>query len=161
MPVFIQTKTNMKTYKTLPFCIFLFLPLLSCAQISDKQKDKNNMFPYRDGTYAGMSQSVYTQEPYWGKVQLTIENGLYKDLKFGIRDSSLHETFNLDYAKHFAGNDVYIQQTKNDWNGVKNYPAKFIEKQDIDKVDAVSGATWSYNIFKASLLDALGKAARQ
>jgi major membrane immunogen (membrane-anchored lipoprotein) len=108
-----------------------------------------------------MSRSIYAQEPYWGIVQVTIYNGTYRDIKFEIRDSSLHETFNLDYARHFAGNDVYIQQTKNDWNGVKIYPKKFIRKQDIYQVDAVTGATWSYNIFKASLIDALNKAGRK
>lgn len=149
----------MKTFRSLIIGILLFLPYLSFCQKADKDTG-SNIFPYRDGVYTGMSQSSYTQEPYWGKVQVTIANGAFSDIKFMIRDSALHEDFNLGYAKHFAGNDVYIQQTKNDWNGVKNYPEKFLKKQDIYKVDAVSGATWSYKIFKASLFDALGKAGR-
>ncbi len=72
-----------------------------------------------------------------------------------IRDSALHETFNAAYAKHFAGNDLYIQQTRNDWNGVQTYPSHLMKKQDLNKVDVISGATWSYNIFKASFLEAL------
>jgi len=32
--------------------------------------------------------------------------------------------------------------------------------QDIDKLDAISGSTWSYNIFKASVKDALNKAKK-
>jgi major membrane immunogen (membrane-anchored lipoprotein) len=31
---------------------------------------------------------------------------------------------------------------------------------DINKVDATTGATWSYNIFKASVMEALKKAAK-
>jgi major membrane immunogen (membrane-anchored lipoprotein) len=136
-------------------CISFIAYSQNPGSISDK---KNIIFPYRDGIYTGMSQSEYTSEPYWGKVQVTIEKGAYSNVNFEIRDTSLHETFNLDYAKHFAGNEVYIQQTKNDWNGVKTYPRKFLREQDITKVDGISGATWSYKIFKASLLDALNNA---
>ena len=35
------------------------------------------------------------------------------------------------------------------------YPKKLTEKQDTNKLDAISGATWSYNIFRASVSDAL------
>lgn len=110
---------------------------------------------YKDGTYMGQSRASYTAEPYWGKVRITIENGLFTDINFMIRDSALHETFNDKYASHFAGNEIYIQQTRNDWNGVKTYPLNLKSKQKISKVDVISGATWSYNIFKASLQDAL------
>ncbi len=113
---------------------------------------------YKDGTYVGQSRSLYTEEPYWGKVQITIENGLFTDIKFMIRDSALHETFNDKYASHFAGNEIYIQQTRNDWKGVKTYPENLKSKQQISKVDVISGATWSYNIFKASLQEALKSA---
>jgi major membrane immunogen (membrane-anchored lipoprotein) len=41
---------------------------------------------------------------------------------------------------------------------VQTYPAKFLKVQDIDKVDAITGATWSYNLFKASLAVAMAKA---
>jgi major membrane immunogen (membrane-anchored lipoprotein) len=137
----------------------MFLSFSLLAQ-SQKSTDKNNgVFPYRDGVYMGTSQSEYTSEPYWGKVKVSIEKGAYRSIQFEIRDSSLHETFNLDYSKHFAGNEEYIQQTRNDWNGVRTYPVKLLREQDISKVDAISGATWSYKIFKASLLDALSKAA--
>lgn len=110
---------------------------------------------YKDGIYMGQSRASYTAEPYWGKVRVTIENGLFTDINFMIRDSALHETFNDKYASHFAGNEIYIQQTRNDWNGVKTYPLNLTSKQKINKVDVISGATWSYNIFKASLQDAL------
>jgi major membrane immunogen (membrane-anchored lipoprotein) len=116
---------------------------------------------YKDGVYSGESQSVYKGEPYWGKVRVTIADGKLTDITFSIRDSSLHETFNTEYAKHFAGNEVYIQQTKNDYNGVLTYPRKLAEVQDTAKVDAISGATWSYNIFRSALSEAMKKAFRQ
>jgi major membrane immunogen (membrane-anchored lipoprotein) len=150
----------MKLSRIAFLCIFLFINCLPYSQSSGQGSDKKNMLPYKEGVYTGMSQSEYTSEPYWGKVQVTIDKDGYRAIKYEIRDSSLHENFNLAYAKHFEGNDVYIQQTKNDWNGVLTYPLKFLREQDINKVDAISGATWSYKIFKASLLDALSKASR-
>lgn len=121
----------------------------------NEEATQDTLVTYPDGTYTGESRSAYTEEPYWGKVQLTIEKGLVTCVNFVIRDSSLHETFNQDYEKHFEGNPVYIRQSRNDWNGVKTYPAKFLEAQNISKVDAVSGATWSYNIFRAAINEAL------
>jgi major membrane immunogen (membrane-anchored lipoprotein) len=110
---------------------------------------------YRDGIFEGRSRASYTDEPYWGIATITIKEGLITDIKFIIRDSSLHETFNEKYEKHFEGNQVYIQQSRNDWKGVQTYPKKLTEIRDIDKVDAISGATWSYNIFKASFNEAI------
>lgn len=111
----------------------------------------------KDGVYTGKSQSGYTAEPYWGIIKLTVKNGLITNINFMIRDSALHEKFTDAYAKHFEGNETYIQQTRNDWKGVNTYPAKLIEKQDLSKVDVISGATWSYNIFRSSVEQALAE----
>lgn len=113
---------------------------------------------YKDGTYEGISRAKYIDEPYWGSVQLTLKNGLFTEIYFVIRDSNLHETFDGNYEKHFEGNAEYIQQSRNDWKGVQTYPKMLSEKQDINKIDAVSGATWSYNIFRASVNEALKNA---
>ncbi len=43
-------------------------------------------------------------------------------------------------------------QCKNDWKGVRTYPKKLLKIKDINKIDATSGATWSYNIFRASVM---------
>jgi major membrane immunogen (membrane-anchored lipoprotein) len=66
--------------------------------------------------------------------------------------------FDEKYEKHFEGNTEYIQQSRNDWNGAQTYPKKLSETQDINKIDAISGATWSYNIFRASVNEALKNA---
>jgi major membrane immunogen (membrane-anchored lipoprotein) len=113
---------------------------------------------YKDGIYDGISRAKYIFEPFWGCVHFILKNGLFTDINFIIRDSSLHETFNAEYEKHFEGNDDYIQQSRNDWKGVQIYPKKLSEKQDINKIDAISGATWSYNIFRASVKEALENA---
>jgi major membrane immunogen (membrane-anchored lipoprotein) len=103
-----------------------------------------------DGVFRGESRSYYTDEPYYGRTQLIIENGKIMDVNFTIRDSMKHEDFDDSYERYFKGNDLYIQQCRNDRKGVLSYPDSLLKYQDLDKVDVISGATWSYNIFKAS-----------
>lgn len=110
---------------------------------------------YKDGLYSGVSRSIYTQEPYYGHASIIIDKGKIVKVDFLIRDSVLHENFDGAYERHFAGNQLYIQQCRNDWKGVQSYPDSLLKHQDIDKVDAISGATWSYNIFKASVKNAM------
>jgi major membrane immunogen (membrane-anchored lipoprotein) len=116
---------------------------------------KDTTVSYKDGTYEGQSRAKYVYEPFWGSVRFTLKNGIFTDINFTIRDSSLHETFYGKYEKHFEGNPEYIQQSRNDWKGVQTYPKKLSGQQDINKIDAISGATWSYNIFRASVNEAL------
>ncbi|MBN1927664.1 MAG: FMN-binding protein [Prolixibacteraceae bacterium] len=105
----------------------------------------------------GRSQSVYTEEPYVGFVTIVLNNNVISEVSFQIVDTLKNEVFGPDYEKHFPNNEFYQQQCRNDWQGVVNYPKELIKKQNIDSVDAVSGATWSYNIFKASVIKALEK----
>lgn len=140
-------------------CTFCVVILSESAKAQDN-KVKNNeasdsTVVFKDGTYMGISRAKYIYEPFWGIVRFTYKSGVYSDISFMIRDSSIHETFDGSYEKHFTGNDEYIQQSRNDWKGVQTYPRILSEKQDINKVDATSGATWSYNIFKASVNEAL------
>ncbi len=119
---------------------------------------QDTTFTYKDGTYSGQSRASYTEEPYWGQVLITVKKGYFTSINFMVRDSNLHETFDANYEKHFEGNPEYIQQTRKDWKGVQTYPKKLAKTQDINKVDATTGATWSYNIFKASITEALKNA---
>jgi major membrane immunogen (membrane-anchored lipoprotein) len=115
---------------------------------------------YKDGTYKGKSRSTYTAEPYYGFVEVTIENGRMKQIDFKIADTTNNEIFDSAYEKHYTGNEEYIQQCRNDWNGVKTYPKNLLKKQDVEKLDAISGATWSYRIFTCSVREALKNAKK-
>jgi major membrane immunogen (membrane-anchored lipoprotein) len=145
------------------FFIILFTSIFSTStfpqelKITDKAIQDTSAV-HKDGTYEGKSRAKYIYEPYWGSVHLTLKNGLFTEINFVIRDSNLHETFDEKYEKHFEGNPEYIQQSRNDWKGVQTYPKKLSEKQDINKIDAISGATWSYNIFRESVNEALKNA---
>ena len=145
--------------------IVLLLSLFISCLISSGQDSKaplkavqDSSVKYKDGTYEGKSRAKYIYEPFWGSVHLTLKNGLLTNINFVIRDSNLHETFDGNYEKHFVGNSEYIQQSRNDWKGVQTYPKKLSEKQDVNKLDAITGATWSYNIFRASVNEALKNA---
>jgi major membrane immunogen (membrane-anchored lipoprotein) len=145
--------------------VMLFVILIARSSFCPGQDNKNyeiasrdTSVSYKDGTYIGQSRASYTGEPYWGSVKITLKDGSFTSINFIIRDSSLHETFNENYEKHFQGNPVYIDQCRKDWKGVQTYPVKLSETRNPEKIDAMSGATWSYNIFKASVKEALEKA---
>lgn len=146
--------------------IIVLIVLLSALSFNTPAHKSTSTYPVQDtivrlndGTFEGRSRASYTGEPYWGIVRIKIDKGLVTEITFQVRDSNLHEQFDGKYEKHFEGNPVYIEQSRNDWKGVQTYPGKLLELKDIRKVDVVSGATWSYNIFKASLEEAL-KAAK-
>jgi len=117
--------------------------------------------PYLDGVYKAKSQAQYTYEPYVGYVTITIKNGWPIDAEFKIVDTAKNEPFDERYEKNFEGNQHYIDQCRSDLRGAKAYPGIFTKEKDIDKVDAISGATWSYNIFKESVNKALMMAKRK
>jgi uncharacterized protein with FMN-binding domain len=121
---------------------------------TDKQV-QDTIIKARDGIYEGKSQAAYIDEPYWGIIKLTVKDGVFSEVNFIIRDSVLHEYFDGKYEKHFEGNPVFVEQSRNDWKGVQAYPKRLTGSIDLKRVDAMSGATWSYNIFKASVEDAL------
>ena len=154
----------MKNFK-FPFALFILIIILLSSSFSvpgdlnlTGYNEQDTLIRYKDGTFTGQSRASYTQEPFWGNVKIKVVNGSITSISYKIRDSVVHVTFDANYEKHFQGNPVYIQQCRNDWKGVQTYPKKLSESQDINKVDAISGATWSFNIFKASLKEAMKNA---
>lgn len=138
--------------KLTPAC-FVFLAFFCFAYTAD--------MPYKDGHYKGCSRGGFTNEPYYGFTEIEIKDGRIVQVNYYIRDSSKHEVFNAAYERYFKGNELYVQQCRNDWQGIQSYPDSLVKYQDIKKVDAISGATWSYKIFKASVKDALRSATKE
>lgn len=154
-------KRNLAIVFTLAITCFLLSEGYSALPVNNPgshSSDTLNKAP--DGVYYGISRAKYIYEPYWGIVKFKIKNGRLDDIRFSIRDSAKHVNFDGKYEKYFEGNPEYIQQSRNDWKGVQRYPADLKRVQNIEKLDAVSGATWSYNIFKASVNDALKKSGQ-
>jgi major membrane immunogen (membrane-anchored lipoprotein) len=153
-----QKFNSMKTIITLTSSLLILFSI----SISTKGENNNlvelkdSSINYRDGVYVGQSKAKYTSEPFWGHIQISLKNGSFTGIEFFIRDSSIHESVDSMYGiRHYAGIPEYQKQCVKDGNGIKIYPQRLLEKQNLDKVDAISGATWSYNIFKASAKEAL------
>jgi major membrane immunogen (membrane-anchored lipoprotein) len=117
--------------------------------------------PYKDGVYEGRSHAIYSYEPYVGVVKLTVKDGWITEVDFKIVDTVKNELFDSNYERYMNGNELYIQQCRNDWKGVQAYPGVLLKNQELDKVDAVSGATWSYNMFSYSVRIALKNAKKK
>lgn len=136
--------------KKLLILLLFFVVLISVAMTEKKQ--------YNDGAFAGESQSSYTNEPYWGQATVEIKNDKIIKLTFQIVDKEKNEVFGPDYEQHFKGNDLYVQQCRNDLKGIKAYTDKYLKTSNLEQVDAITGATWSYNIFRDAVKVALEKA---
>jgi len=65
-----------------------------------------------------------------------------------------------NYEERFKDIPEYMEQCRNEWKAINIFPNIFLEKQQIDNLDAITGATWAYNMFKSSLAEALKKAMR-
>ena len=112
----------------------------------------------KNGSYEGRSCSIYGNEPYKGVTIITIKNGKIQQVTFNILDTLKNELFDRNYSSHFPSEPLYQKQCVEDWKGVLLYPAQLVKKQDLKKVDAVTGATWSHNLFVSSASIALKKA---
>ena len=112
----------------------------------------------KNGTYEGRSCSIYGDEPYKGVTIITIKNGKIQQVTFNILDTLKNELFDKNYSSHFPTEPLYQKQCIEDWKGVLLYPAQLLKKQDVSSVDAVTGATWSHNLFVSSATIALTKA---
>ncbi|HEX2947033.1 MAG TPA: FMN-binding protein [Clostridia bacterium] len=114
---------------------------------------------YRDGAYKAQTEPDY--EGYFTKAEVTIKDGKITAVDWGIYDSNRNgKPFDEKYEEVFAGNETYMEQSRNDWKGSRTYGPKLIETQDPGEVDAVSGATWTYNKFSEIVNKALNEAEK-
>jgi major membrane immunogen (membrane-anchored lipoprotein) len=114
----------------------------------------------RDGTYHGESRSRYTSEPYWGEAYVEISGGKVAKVSFFILDKSDGEVFDQNYESHYKGYPAYIQQCRSELAAMPSYVRALEAAGDPDRIDCVSGATWSYDIFKDAASIALAKARK-
>lgn len=95
--------------------------------------------------------------------------GAYSIVKIEVKDGKIADAeflqYNADgtlkdekYGKE-SGDENY-QKAQNAIKNAQQYPEKLVETQSVDKVDAVSGATSSWNQFKEAAKNALDKAKK-
>ena len=134
---------------------------------------QTNKVRYVDGTYEGKSSP--TSEGYYAKAKVTIKDSKISTVDFEIYDTTVFKVYGnskhkdaeellLDEsygAEVYEEMPLYQQQTKNELLGMKSYKSELVKEQDVDKVDAVSGATWSYQLFQETLKSTLTQAEKK
>lgn len=148
---------------TLPVSAILLVVVLSFGKEDSPKKDPGvitDSLQYEDGYYKAESKGRYNSENFWGHVGITVDGSVITVVDFVIRDSSAHENVDSMYGvKHYQGTPLYQQQCVDDGNGIKIYPKRLLQFQNIDDVDVISGATWSHNIFDSTTRKALRNGA--
>ncbi|MCX7749802.1 MAG: FMN-binding protein [Clostridia bacterium] len=152
------------------FFLFSFMALFfsGCARSeekvlneNDEKKDKNihaalTVPIYRDGVYEGKTDVDY--ENYYSRAKVTIKNKRISNVEWEIFDKSKNMVFDENYEKIFKDSKSLVEQCRSNLKGVKAYGKKLLEVQDIERVDVITGATWTNKMFKAAVKDALKNA---
>ncbi|NSW90833.1 MAG: FMN-binding protein [Firmicutes bacterium] len=135
------------------YLIITFVVLLALVLVSGCSGSK-----YKDGTWKAESQP----DDYGNTalVEITIKdgkitdvvwkemsNGKEKDEDYGKKDGKIENQENYDKAQKAI-------------KASKTYGDKLVEVQDINKVDAISGATRSHETFVSLVKEALEKAKK-
>lgn len=126
----------------------------ACNGGDSAKKESTEVAGYKDGEYHGES----AVDEWGGKVTTDI---VIKDGK--ITEAKLHNLTadgkekGEDYGKAAEGatNKGLYKIAQNAIKQAQEYPKLLVETNDIEKVDAISGATTSYNAFKEAVNNAL------
>ena len=157
---------KLKNYVSVLWLFFMVL-LIGCSSKTSSDNSsiqtgtadsKAALDKYKDGTYEVETKPDY--EGYITKAKVTIKKDKITNIEWGIFDANRNnKPFDEKYEEVYIGNENYIQQCREDWKGSRTYSPELIETQDPNKVDAVSGATWTNNKFKEIVAKALESAA--
>lgn len=154
----------MKKYNKLAILtLLLALSLLGCAATKNESKetgsnDKKTSFVYKDGVYD--AQTEPDAEGFLSKAKVSIEDGKISEIEWNIVGMN-NRVFDETYEEVFAGNELYQEQCRNDLKGAKTYGPKLIEVQNLDEVDAMTGATWANKKFKEVMQLVLADATKK
>ncbi|MDR3338044.1 MAG: FMN-binding protein [Treponema sp.] len=112
---------------------------------------------YQDGTYTGVSSPDDTGA--YGEVTITVSGGKISRCDFltwqkngGVKDENYGKVNGeISNADYYAKAQLAVR-------AMDQYARDLVEKQALNKIDAVSGATIAYNQFTEAVSEALGKA---
>jgi len=151
----------MKKYAVVLVMLVLAVGLLAGCS-SSPQKDtpaaaKEQVKSYKDGTYTAKSSP--DERGAVGEITLVIEKGKITKAEYKgvMKDGKIK---GIDYGKTNGKieNQEFYNKAQNAVRATASYPAKLVELQDAAKIDAVSGATVSYNQFAEAVKKALEQA---
>ncbi len=110
----------------------------------------------KDGTFEG--NSLTDDKGEYGKVIIVVKDNEIKDVTYNAyqKDGSIKDE---NYGKN-TGNEKFYKKAQIAVSGIKDYPKQLKEKQILDDVEAVSGATISFKQFREAAEDAINKASK-
>jgi major membrane immunogen (membrane-anchored lipoprotein) len=114
---------------------------------------------YKDGTYSGKSGPDDTGA--WGEVRVVIGGSKIAECSFLTRQKD-GIIKGEDYGKVNGeiSNQDYYDKAQLAVRAMGKYAKDYVEKQNLKDIDAVSGATNSYNQFIEAVEDALEEAKK-
>ena len=120
---------------------------------------------YKDGSYTGQS-AMYEGEDDgsgagYGVVKLTIKDNKITECEYNTYelDGTLKDE-NYGKKDGEVANQDFYNRAQRAVRAVPMYAEKLLETGDLSKVDAISGATISYNEFKEAVTDVLNQAKK-
>ena len=150
----------MKAIKRLALIMALVMALAALSGCGSKNVS------YMDGTYEGQS-SVYEGDEEgngdgYGVVSITLKDNKIVACEFTTyeTDGSLKDE-EYGKARGNVANKDYYNKAQKAVAGAKEYARQLAEAGELDKVDAISGATINYGQFKEAVSEALKKARQE
>ncbi len=132
----------MKKNMFLIVIVILSIVLVSCGGATS----------YKDGTYTGEYKGSESSRTV---VTLTMKDNTIVDCTLESYDKK-GDLKDENYGKNSGDSNYAIAQKA--LESMKEYPKLLVEKQNIDDVEAVSGATITYKEFKEAVKEALKNA---
>jgi major membrane immunogen (membrane-anchored lipoprotein) len=113
----------------------------------------------KDGVYEGKSGVDDTGA--WGEITITVRDGKAGACVFITRQKD-GTAKDEDYGKINGeiSNQVYYDKAQLAVRAMETYARQYAEHGDLDRVEAVSGATIAYNQFLEAAVEALEKAKK-
>jgi major membrane immunogen (membrane-anchored lipoprotein) len=111
---------------------------------------------YRDGKYEAEIRKDF--EGYHAEACVIVKNGLVDSVAWRIVDNNNGRVFDDAYEDQFREYPAYIQQCRDNLAGMRTFVPRLLQTQNMDSVECVTGATWSYAKFRDAVRAALKKA---
>lgn len=151
----------MKRWLLLIAALMPVLLLSGCAQKdaspAASHKDINLSGNYKDGRFTAKSSA--DEGGAIGEIALVIKNGKITKADYrGIKKDGTVKDKEYGKTSGKIENQEFYNKAQLAVNAAATYGPKLIETQDVDKIDAVSGATVSYNQFAEAAKKALKQA---
>ncbi len=130
----------MKKVVNLILCLALVFVVTACGSSA-----------YEDGVYEGKFEGDNSSM----SVEITLKENKIVDCKMWAYDRE-GQIKGENYGK--GSSDANYQKAQLAVEAMKGYPAKLIETQNVEDIDAIAGATISLKEFREAVSDALKKA---